>query len=72
MEQCGCLLDVMMYGLLIIGLGKDGEVGKVYKLFVEMKCWGWKFDVMIYIVLMDVFCKFGCVDDVLEFFDEMK
>lgn len=48
-----------MFSMLIDVFCKSGGVGKVVKVFVDMKVCGCKFNIFIYILMIDGLGKFG-------------
>lgn len=61
-----------MYGVVVNGLCKRGEIDLVLFLFKKMDKVKIEVNFVIYNIVIDGFCRYKYVDDVFDLFSEME
>jgi pentatricopeptide repeat protein len=60
-----CSPNEVMYAALIQGLCKDGHIFKATKFFKEMRCSGFKPDMVLYVIMLEAHFRFKHMFDVM-------
>jgi len=71
MIQVGCAPDVISYSVLIQGLCRVGEFGKVERILGESEAKGWTPNAVTYNIYMSVLCRMGFLDEAFRQVDVM-
>ncbi|KAK1395437.1 hypothetical protein POM88_014493 [Heracleum sosnowskyi] len=71
-ECSGLSPDILMYGILIDGLSKDGQLKKAENLFESLPSKGLKPNVKTYTMMIKTFCQEGLLDEACKLFVEME